>query len=508
MKTLVALLGHSPGTVTGTFYALQENGHGTMDRIITLTTNDRPARDDCERYIIEEINRWKDEQEAVTGNRPNSPIIDMRHISAAQIEDQETAIDFQSEIGNILSAAIRQGDEVYLGISGGQKSMSALAAIAALLIGTNKIKMFHIYLISRDIEECGEISRLQMLECSNLKSRVMRPNENDYVLTEVCIGEVLYQLAKTNPELIQRLPDIYREPLLSYIYEVKVANSLESSAPKEFRFERAWSHKRVPWGDVDVLAKRRKGAVNQVLIGECRVFSDQQADPLEMSRKLSQLKKHKEHQEELLALLFPELKELQSVECKWCLITNAVQVQQDILNEALTEGIEVIRGRTPRNWKANVSWRVELSQARVGGALYKESFQEGSSIILLNFSAPLNATQLQKIESLLGQKVERIVNINSQVDHQKPILPQVTEIADKARLSPAEWQILPLLVNPPSQSSLALALLMEIYVRCGYFPGHIFLQPVPGSQPIQFEIPEILNLENIAQRSNLQSNLE
>jgi hypothetical protein len=68
-------------------------------------------------------------------------------------------------------------------------------------------------------------------------------------------------------------------------------------------------------------------------------------------------------------------------------------------------------------------------------------------------------------------------------------------MADQVGLSPAEWQMLPILVNPPSLNFIAVALLAELHGRCGYFPTHLRLRPVQGSMPPQYEVAEVLDLQ-------------
>ncbi len=118
-------------------------------------------------------------------------------------------------------------------------------------------------------------------------------------------------------------------------------------------------------------------------------------------------------------------------------------------------------------------------------------------MILLNFAHPLTAEHIAQIERLTGQQVERVIEIHTQIDPQQPLVPQVTALADAAGLSPAEWQTLPLVVNPPSLNFIAVALLAELHGRCGYFPAHLRLRPAQGSIPPQYEVAEILDLQAV-----------
>lgn len=118
-------------------------------------------------------------------------------------------------------------------------------------------------------------------------------------------------------------------------------------------------------------------------------------------------------------------------------------------------------------------------------------------MILLNFTHPLTPDHLQQIEGLAGHKIERVVEIPSQIDPQQPLMPQVVALADQAGLSPAEWQTLPLLVNPPALNFSAVALLAELHGRCGYFPTHLRMRPAQGSVPPRYEVAEVLDLQAV-----------
>lgn len=122
-------------------------------------------------------------------------------------------------------------------------------------------------------------------------------------------------------------------------------------------------------------------------------------------------------------------------------------------------------------------------------------------MILLNFSHPLTPAHLERVETLSGQEVERVIEARAQFDHEKPFAEQVRALADQVMLTPEEWQTAPLLVNPPSLHTAAAALLAELHGRMGYFPSILRLRPVAGSNPPQFEVAEILNLNEIREQA-------
>ena len=127
-------------------------------------------------------------------------------------------------------------------------------------------------------------------------------------------------------------------------------------------------------------------------------------------------------------------------------------------------------------------------------------------MILLNFSHPLTADHLAQVEAVTGQKVERVVEVRSQIDAQQLLMPQVVALADECDLSPAEWQTLPLLVNPPALNFIAAALLAELHGRCGYFPAHLRMRPVPGCLPRRYEAAEVLDLQAVRDAARKRAN--
>lgn len=127
-------------------------------------------------------------------------------------------------------------------------------------------------------------------------------------------------------------------------------------------------------------------------------------------------------------------------------------------------------------------------------------------MILLNFSHPLTNEHLVQVETLTGKKVERVIDVNSQIDAQQPLLPQVVAMADQCGFSPVEWQTSQILINPPSLHWVAVTLLAEIHGRCGYFPAHLRLRQAGGTIPNGYEVAEILNLQEVRDRARAGRN--
>ncbi|QZA33212.1 CRISPR-associated protein Csx15 [Hydrogenibacillus sp. N12] len=122
-------------------------------------------------------------------------------------------------------------------------------------------------------------------------------------------------------------------------------------------------------------------------------------------------------------------------------------------------------------------------------------------MLVINFSHPLNKVHLQKIEELAQQKIEQVIEVNSHINQQKPLVEQIVELVDRVGLTPEEWQTLPFILNPPALNISAVTLLAEVHGRCGYFPAVVRLRPMEGSLPPQFEVAEIINLHQVREEA-------
>ncbi|MDW8106645.1 MAG: CRISPR-associated protein Csx15 [Armatimonadota bacterium] len=123
---------------------------------------------------------------------------------------------------------------------------------------------------------------------------------------------------------------------------------------------------------------------------------------------------------------------------------------------------------------------------------------------LLNFAHPITDEQKAQIERLVGQPIQRVIELPVQFDHARGFHEQVLELLERVGLSATEWQTTPLLVNLPSLSVIAATLLAELHGRMGYFPPVVRLRPVEGAVPPRFEVAEILNLQQIRDTARAQ----
>lgn len=116
-------------------------------------------------------------------------------------------------------------------------------------------------------------------------------------------------------------------------------------------------------------------------------------------------------------------------------------------------------------------------------------------MILLNFAHPLTDQQLVEIEILAAQKIDQVVDLPVQFDHQQSFRPQVEALMRSLPLDATRLQTEPVVVNLPSLNFIAALLLAELHGRMGYFPSVLRLRPVEGSLPPRYEAAELLNLQ-------------
>jgi len=111
--------------------------------------------------------------------------------------------------------------------------------------------------------------------------------------------------------------------------------------------------------------------------------------------------------------------------------------------------------------------------------------------LILNYTHPITPEQHTQLSSMLSDEIE-VRNIAVQIDHAQPMQVQVAALADAAKLTPTEWQSLPLLINPPGYAPAALALIAELHGRIGHFPALVRMRPVAGTTPTRYEVGEIV----------------
>lgn len=122
-------------------------------------------------------------------------------------------------------------------------------------------------------------------------------------------------------------------------------------------------------------------------------------------------------------------------------------------------------------------------------------------MIILNFSHRLTTAHVAKIEELTRLKVDRVVEVNSEIDLTQPLHPQIAAMIDTVPLTPAEWETEQLLINLPSLNYSTAVLIAELHGRMGYFPTILRLRPMPSASLPTFEVAEVLNLQELRDKA-------
>jgi hypothetical protein len=122
---------------------------------------------------------------------------------------------------------------------------------------------------------------------------------------------------------------------------------------------------------------------------------------------------------------------------------------------------------------------------------------QGEIMIVLNFSHPLTDAQCQQIEKLSEQSIDTIITVLTEFDVGNGFVAQCIDLLDRLAINPLQWQQAAWLVIPPSLNFITAVLLAELHGRMGHFLTIARTRPVPGSTPTQYEVAEVINLQDV-----------
>lgn len=125
-------------------------------------------------------------------------------------------------------------------------------------------------------------------------------------------------------------------------------------------------------------------------------------------------------------------------------------------------------------------------------------------MIIINFSHPLTEQHLAAIKELSGNEITQVIPVVVQFDNQLPFQGQLESLLQQIPLNTEELQTLPILVNLPSYNHIAALILSSLHGIMGHFPTIIRLRPLQGSMPTQYEVAELINLDNIREMNRLK----
>lgn len=122
---------------------------------------------------------------------------------------------------------------------------------------------------------------------------------------------------------------------------------------------------------------------------------------------------------------------------------------------------------------------------------------------IINFSHPVTAEQRAQIERQLGRPLEDVMDVPMQLDLQQPLVKQVRAVIDGMGWSSKRWQTDLLLVKLPSLEVIAACVLAELHGRMGYFPTIVRLRPVAASVSREYELAELIGLQDVRDAARL-----
>ena len=93
--------------------------------------------------------------------------------------------------------------------------------------------------------------------------------------------------------------------------------------------------------------------------------------------------------------------------------------------------------------------------------------------------------------------MEHVITLAVQIDHEESFASQIVALAEAARLSAEEWQMLPLVVNLPGLALAAGALLAELHGRMGHFPTILHLRPESSGLTTAFVVAGLEHLQTL-----------
>jgi len=244
MNILISPLGLAPGAVTALYHALQEQAGISIDKVITVSTND-PLVDQASKVVKRWLNRHGVDYEAQSTGTP-------------ELLEDRSVYRFARLVGRLIVQHRAAGHAVHVGVAAGRSSMAALASLSVWLNGANGL--YHLW-IDRDIEDRGDVRHFYELSVE-WQQRVLHPPFEEG-------GKQLYALVK--------LPILNLQPVHEQLVSVVQHNLLPALRPEP---------EIVPIVQEIVATSDLRGFLN-MLPDELTV--DQLKEILELQQKMSQI---------------------------------------------------------------------------------------------------------------------------------------------------------------------------------------------------------------------------
>lgn len=131
-------------------------------------------------------------------------------------------------------------------------------------------------------------------------------------------------------------------------------------------------------------------------------------------------------------------------------------------------------------------------------------------MIVFNFSHKLTEKSEQQLVDLINIYTETenppqlaVYPLEKQYDEELPFAKIAKEAVDDLSKHVPGWEQMPFLIVPPSLNFAAVAILAEIHGRVGYFPSVVRTRKIEGTISPEYEVVEILYLQEIRDQARL-----
>ncbi|HET91574.1 MAG TPA: hypothetical protein ENN99_12680 [Chloroflexi bacterium] len=222
---LLSPIGRSPGAVTGIYYALAEQEDAVQIDTVVLLSTAMPQVKKAAKMVGEALGPDK----VVV-----LPLRAAENKPSHDFNDVATALNFIHLANAVLDHANRaDGNQVYIGISGGRSSMGALATLSAYVYGAAGI--YHLW-VDEKIEEQGDITQLLNMRRSE-RIKILNPPADQRRLVSIPLApfDTLWDRGRLGQVLAER-PEA-REALLRAVTDVEMRQLKTLQEQREASFE-------------------------------------------------------------------------------------------------------------------------------------------------------------------------------------------------------------------------------------------------------------------------------
>lgn len=213
---LLSPIGRSPGAVTGIYYALAEQKNAIQIDTVVLLSTAMPQVKRAAKLV----------KQVLSSDGVQTVALPLRAAEnrrpSHDFNDEATVLDFIQLANAVLDHGSRaEGDQVYIGISGGRSSMGALVTLSVYVYGAAGI--YHLW-VDEEIEKRGDITQLLQMRPSQYMP-ILRPPAAQRRLVSIPLasfdalwdrgrlGDVLAKRPEARQALLRAVTDVEKRQL-------------------------------------------------------------------------------------------------------------------------------------------------------------------------------------------------------------------------------------------------------------------------------------------------------